>query len=383
MPRRRTGWVPALTHLRDRQMGRVRLPGRPDVYFGPAGVWPAQQRTPPASVAREYKRVIAEWLASGGEPAPPPVDTTNFSVCELVDAYKRHIEQTYRKRGKPTSLLSSVRSACRPLLRLYGDLPAARFGAGELRALRNELLRDGTRSKATVLQYAGHVRTMFAWGEQEGLVPEAVVAVLRGTRLFGRGHTARVTPGRKRPVAIEDVERTLPELPPAPRAMVQLQLLTGMRPEEVCYARAGDFTEDDGLLRYEAREDANKLAHLGVPKIVYLGPRAREIIRPFLDEARQHGPDAWVFTTRQVWNGAVRCYTPTYYRRVVGEACARAGVPHYSPGRLRHTRLSQTRKRYTKDGAQAEAGHLHPEMTGRYTDSVLDELARKIARETG
>jgi len=369
--------------MKKREVGRIRIPGKPDIYLGSVGSWPARQKNPPANILNEYRRIIADWLASGGESRPESVSAGGVTIAQLVKLYAKHVAKNYRKRDRPTSRLRQVINATTPLLRLFPVLPVALFGAKESRAVRDELLRNGKRGKGTIQTYGSALRAMFSWGEQEGLVPETVAVVVRGTRWFGRGQQARRTPGRKRPVILEDVQKTLPELPAAPRAMVELQLLTGMRPEEVCFMRAGDFTEDGDLLRYDARDDCNKLAHLGVAKTVYLGPRCKEIISVFLTRSRAVGPDAWLFCAPKAWVRGNGHYSPAYYGNVIREACKRAGVKRWSVGALRHTRLSETRRRYDKEHAQAEAGHLNPHQVGVYTDSVLDELARKVARETG
>ena len=54
----------------------------------------------------------------------------------------------------------------------------------------------------------------------------------------------------------------------------------------------------------------------------------------------------------------------------------------WTPSRLRHTRGVLTCRHYGKDGSQAQMGHLRPETTDIYTSEVLDELARKVVRES-
>src|SRR5262245_4077946 len=85
------------------------------------------------------------------------------------------------------------------------------------------------------------VRRMFKWAVAEELVPgdrypalQAVPGLKQGTPGVRESEPVRPVPG-------EVVEATLPFMPPPIRAMVQVQLLTGMRPSEVCLMRAGDI----------------------------------------------------------------------------------------------------------------------------------------------
>lgn len=383
MPRRKTsgGWSPKLTHLKHREIGRVRLPGQGDVYFGPAGVWPAGEKEPPTEVEEAYRKAVADWLAAGGEKMVPRT-REGTKIADLAAAYLVHVEKTYRKRGRPTAEYRHTQAVCRPLGELFADVPADEFGAKESRAVRDELLRGQTCSKSTIQSYGARLKAMFAWGELEGMVAEQTMLAVQAVRWFGRGVMARETPGRKQPVPRGDVNKTLPHAPPHVQAMVNLQLVTGMRVMEVSYLRANDIIDEkNGLWRYEARDAANKLAHRGIPKVVYLGKKARKILRPWLKKARKQGPDTWVFP--------LTCRDPDWgrdnnYRNAIGDACEKAGVPLWSPGRLRHSRGIETERRYGEAAAQAELGHTSPQMTKKhYTHSLRDELARKVARESG
>ena len=63
-----------------------------------------------------------------------------------------------------------------------------------------------------------------------------------------------------KPVEQRLVETTLPHLPPAVRAIVELQLLTGARPSEVCLMRPCDITlGTDGVWTY--RPSRHKTEH--------------------------------------------------------------------------------------------------------------------------
>ena len=81
------------------------------------------------------------------------------------------------------------------------------------------------------------------------------------------------------------------------RSMVELQMLTGMRPGEVCILRPMDVDRRGKVWLYRPAD--HKTAHHGHKRVVPIGPRGQEILGPFLarppedycfapDEAQAH-----------------------------------------------------------------------------------------------
>src|SRR4051812_11846043 len=109
----------------------VTIAGR-DVYLGKHGT--------PGSRA-EYDRLISEWMAAGRAsvtPAPRSAGApeSDVSVAEILLAYLRFADGSYRKDGEPTREPSLLRLSFRPLHRLYGSALAREFGPLALKAVR-------------------------------------------------------------------------------------------------------------------------------------------------------------------------------------------------------------------------------------------------------
>jgi integrase len=66
----------------------------------------------------------------------------------------------------------------------------------------------------------------------------------------------------------------------------------------------------------------------------------------------------------------------------IQRACRRAGIPVWSPHRLRHTRATLIRQQYGLEGAKAVLGHTDTKITEIYAERDL-ELASRIMREIG
>jgi integrase len=63
-------------------------------------------------------------------------------------------------------------------------------------------------------------------------------------------------------------------------AVIQLQLLTAARPSEILNIRPCDINQNNKIWTYEPSD--RKTAHHGHRRIIYIGPQAQMILRPFL-----------------------------------------------------------------------------------------------------
>ena len=61
-------------------------------------------------------------------------------------------------------------------------------------------------------------------------------------------------------------------------------------------------------------------------------------------------------------------YDVNAYRRAIQRAAEKAGVPQWFPNQLRHTRLTQIRKKYGLEAAQVIGGHAKADITQVYAE---------------
>jgi integrase len=378
----------------------VRLDGR-DFYLGKHGSEASQE---------SYRRLIAEWLTNGQQPPPHSahpvaVRETSLSVNELILAYWRYAEQHYRNSdGTPTGELDNLADALRPLRRLYGHTPARTFGPLALRALRDEMVRSGL-CRTTVNARVNRARRLFKWGVGVELVPPSVYQALQAVPGLLRGRSEAPEAVPVQPVPDRDVERSLPFLPAPVRAMVQLQRLTGCRPGEVMAIRPIDLAMSGPVWTYRPANHKNR--HRGLDRVIFLGPQAQEVVKPFLTtnlEAYLFCPRAYVEAMhRRRAELRKTCWTPSElrrrrnarprrvpaerynrrsYRGAIVRACRKAGVPEWSPLQLRHTAATAIRAKYGVEAAKVVLGHSKIETSEIYAARDLTK-AQQIMREIG
>jgi integrase len=217
--------------------------------------------------------------------------------------------------------------------------------------------------------------------------------------------------------------------------MVRLQHLTGVRPQEVVGMRAIDIDMSDPSC-WLCRPGRHKNEHHDRDRIVFLGPKAQAVLRPFLklvisgflfsprrsEAARnatkraQRKTPLWPSHQARLARKPVASpkrplrerYSVASYRRAIARACDLA-FPHpilsaipekelgdtqreelkawrrchrWHPHQLRHSVATRVRKGFGVEAAQAVLGHSEFGTTQIYAEKNLD-AGRKVMREIG
>lgn len=387
--------IPSYRLHKARGLAVVSLRGR-DVYLGPYGSDESKAA---------YERVIRELTVSRGV---DPDQRDRLTVAEFVLIYWRHAQTYY----PPGTLGSTIKPALRRLRRHFGETLVKDFGPLRLKALRLALLeeRDGKGrrlSRRYINDTIAQVRAFFKWGVGEELVAPTVHQGLAAVDGLRPGRTDAPDPEPIAPVSDEHVEAVLPHLPPVIADMVRVQRLTGMRPGEVCAMTTGELDVTGDIWLYQPRK--HKTAHHGKRRTVAIGPRAQEILRPYLKTdpstplfsprrseeerkliARQNRKSK--VTPSQRKRDASRSakpkrlyrdrYNTSAYALPIARACQRLGVPQWSPNQLRHTRATELRKQFGLDVAGSVLGHSRLDTTQIYAEQDR-EKAMEAARKTG
>jgi integrase len=373
--------VPALQLHKASGQAVVKVGGRVR-YLGAFGSDEAQQK---------YQRVLAEFRASGGLAAVAVV-----TIDHVIAGYWRHAEVYYRKNGKPTSELSVLKLAMRFLHDLYGPLPVTEFGPLRLKACREVMIDTGL-ARTTINGYVSRIRQAVAWAVENELVPGPVLLALRAVPGLKVGRSRAREGEPVRPVERAAVDALLPHVSRQVAAMIELQWWSGMRPQEVVQMRMAEIDRGGRVWLYRPRD--HKVEHYGMERVVPLGPQCQAVLAPFLS----FDPLASLFSPRaaelerrkaqraarktKVWrshsNRARRarrrekgsdvqnlreCYDTNSYRRAITRGCEAAGIPGWSPNRLRHSAATRIRREMGIEVAQAVLGHRQLETTQVYAE---------------
>jgi integrase len=256
----------------------VTLSGRPHQL----GQWGTRQ-TSPESWAK-YDRLIAEWLATGR--ATIQSHTADLTITELVAGYVKWVELNL----PDTSIVKHARTALRAIVRLYGPTLAADFGPLKLKAVREDLInstrnwkyggKEKKLARSTVNGNITEIRRLIRWAVSNEMIPVSVGHAISTVRSLVKGRTTAREQSPVGPVDDAVVEATIPFLCPPLRAIARLQLITGMRSGEAARMRSCDIDTRGDVWHY--RPHQHKTKYRGHDRVIRLGPKAQEIIRPWL-----------------------------------------------------------------------------------------------------
>lgn len=354
---RRPDYVPKLCEHKPTGRAFVKLGGK-QIYLGRFGSLDAKRR---------YDRLVADWLA-GGRRTGGAGDggREGVSLAELAGRYTASV------RARTDSYRDAVERTVASMLKHAGDRPAASFGPKLLKTLAESWVQDGL-AHGTVRNQMGIVKRCFRWAAGEELVSGSVWHALAAVRCPPPEHGGGRATEPVGPVPEEDVQKVLQAAKPQVAAMVQVQLLTGMRPGELTAITPAQVDRSGEVWVYRPVQHKNRWR--GKVREVLVGPRAQAVLGPWLDRCER--PSSPAFPGR---NG--RTMNAQDYWGRVRTACQNAGVEPWAPNRLRHAAGTRIRNLYGRDEAQSVLGHADGQTTERYA-KVLDERALKVAREIG
>lgn len=343
------------------------------------------------------------------------------TVMELCAAYKRFAQGYYQKDGEPTVQYAKVKQRIRILVDHFGKLPVNEFSAKRLKTLQAALVDRGL-SRVGVNERIDGIRRIFKWGESEDLVPKGTVHNLKTVQGLAQGRTKAPELPPVLPVDDATVEGTLPFCPPVVADMIQFQRYTGCRPGEACILRPCDIDRSGDVWVYVP--STHKTAYRGRSRTIFVGPRAQEVLRPYLLRAS----DAYCFQpcesekrrreeVHELRTTPLSCgntpgsnrvkhparhaggrYVKDSYNRAIARAVRKAnrqrvkeaeelgGKPKllecWSPNRLRHAAGTRVRREFGLEAAQVTLGHAKADVTQVYAERDA-ELARTVALKIG
>lgn len=387
----------AVVTLTDAETGR-----RQDFYLGTFGEPAAHRR---------YAEAIADWRAQGQRlPSPAPREPiaakppTEAMVGRLCLDYIRHREA---KGGVSDSQLDCIRSAVRITRLTCGHLPVAEFGPLALQRVREAMLavRYGKSQKpwkrTTVNRRVKHVIGMVEWAVSKERAPIHLPAALACVKSLRAGEFGVEDGDPIKPVPDAHIEAIRPHVSSVVWAMIQVQRYSGARPGEACIMRAVDIDTTGSVWAYIPTRHKNE--HRGHDRVIYLGRRSQQAIRPHLSA---RAVDAFLFDPRSSCADRKRArategqprrpgqkpnktktgrrvrdhYTVDSYRQAINRACEKAGVPKWNPNQLRHNAATAARAAFDGEAAQLVLGDKSSRMVDTYAERDATRTIRVIQK---
>jgi integrase len=374
--------------------------GRRDLYLG-------KYNSPASRI--EFGRIVALVAANGGL---YPSNKPDITINELILAYFKFATAHYREPDGTTSRsVDNLRYTFRKLKLLFGPTSANDFGPKSLKAIRDAWIGEGI-VRRMINTRAGSVKRMFKWAASEEMIPAEVFHRLQTVEGIRAGRTDAPDRPPVRPAVMADVEKALHHMPETVGALVLVQIHSGARAGELVKLRVGDIDRTDPTA-WMYRPGSHKGTWRGKARVIYFGQRCRDVLTPLILKAGD--PAAYLFSParseeqrnadrsenrvtpkweshinrneRKRVKGRKRApgqhYTTCTFRRAIMRACEAAGVPKFTPHRLRHLAATRVRAELGVDSARALLGHSLAAVTELYSHEVDKQLAMKAVEKFG
>ena len=411
--------LPGAIYLnKNRYWWKVRLPGENKPKARPLKPIGSRYATTDYAVAVECaKQLLQTHLFEKDVPVQGDIKI----IPDLVRAYMAFVKEYYvDPEGTNTSEAGYIEHTLKVLLECFPSLGVDEFGPLRLKEVR-EVMIDKKWCRNQINHRIGAIRRMFKWAVSEQFVSPVILHGLQAVTGLKRGRTRAKESKRVLPVDEKHVYAVLPYATPVVAAMIELQLLTGMRPGEMCLLRPCDLDRSDAVWHYYPEKHKN--IYRNIERIVSIGPRGQELLTPFLLRPE----DAYCFSPAEAekqrrqklttqrktppsygnrvgtnrkddpkWTAGDK-YDSTSYRKAVQyaiTACNKprraeakaAGVepdlvPKWTPYQLRHTAATKVRKEMGYECAGATLGHTNMSATAIYAErnqGLADEAAKRF-----
>ncbi len=270
--------IPKYVRHKARNCGKVTIHGK--THYLPGEFNSEESKT-------AYGRLLAEYLTGQATP-----DTANVTLRYLSVQYMKYCREYYvDEGGKELNEVRQIRLSLKPLLAMFGSESAMDFGPRKLKHVRERIIDTGI-TRGVINDRIGRIIRMLRWGAAEEYVPASVVQACRELRNLQAGRCGDIPEQRDvKPVTLEQIEAVRGHLTSVLRGMVDLELLTGMRPQEVRNMTWGQIDRSDSeAWCYEPSR--HKTKRRGKRRRIFIGPEGQRVLRQFL----KADPDAFIFS---------------------------------------------------------------------------------------
>lgn len=320
----------------------------------------------------------------------------------IADLYPNFRKWQSNRMGSKTGILE-YDYAMKPLLDLYGNESPDELSTRKLKQIRDKYIEAGW-SRPTINKRVRQLIYFAKWLVSEEYIGSDVLVSLQSVQSLRYGETEKESKP-VHPAKIEYVRAAQVFMTNALRSMVEVHLLTGMRPGELCGMRWEEIDTKSIEDVWLYRPTEHKTKHHGQDRLIAIGPRAQSVIveslgsqprtgavfpvslhsdETYSDARSQYRPKQGGFDYRvapsyqqRLYKQRLKLLTDTtgwtangYYQAIV-RACKHAGVPKWTPNQLRHLYATMTREQVGLEITSSMMGHSKVETTQIYAESSL------------
>lgn len=245
-----------------------------------------RNRLPGPYGSQKSKQAYAEFLSEISQEKQPEIITNQMTLLQLCTSFLdwaeiNHTPKEYQHYNRLVSVLGGSK---------FFGIRAVNIGPNIFRQIQQFLIdfrpkqKEGYRkppkrwSRQYINKQMDKLKDIFQWAISIELIgPEHLVA-LDTVQPLKKNRTAAPEAKKVKPVDYSPVHRTIEFAGPVIGAMIELQLVTGMRPGNVCRICPAEIIDRHKKI-WAFRPIAHKTEWRGVVLSIPLGPQTQSIIR--------------------------------------------------------------------------------------------------------
>ena len=356
--------LPKLCHHKPSNRGYIYI-NRKRIYLGS---WSSFRISPPDELNLTYLLFLKNLILKGSPKLPKPNKSKPKKVYELCNLF---IASNISSGDK-----NNYNIIQKFLIGMFPSISINNFGPHHLSELQKEFVARGL-TRQGINKRINLTRRIFRWGVSQNLVQQSTFEALKSIFPIKKGvaKEAKI----KNPANITDVLKTMDFLHPILNAMIKLQLLTGMRPSEVCKLNIIDIeTNDPKCWWYKPAN--HKTSWRGKTRSIPLSIKSIKIIEEFLPNAKVSNGYLFPPMCRDRVSESAGCfYTTSEYGKAIRQAAIRAKIEPWSPNQLRKYAAQKLLEEQGIEAASSLLGHSCVDITRKHYTNQAENKAKLAA----
>ena len=340
------------------QMHHHRASDKARVYFKGKHIYLGEWGSPAAQIAyqnflRQIDEINAPIMKGGGLP-----------VCVAIGKFLDHAKEYYAGGHE----VENLRSTLRVFNEYYEWQPITEIGPLKIMDMMQAMAKQEV-SRYRINRLLGHIKRLMDWLVSRELIGSEKLAAIKSVKSLKAGRTSakEMTPVPAVPIAV--VEQTLKAIRKPLCDMIQIQLLTAMRPQEVCNLNFDEIDQAKAVWIYSPAK--HKTSYRGHKRQILIGPEAQALLRPYSFLPK----DKPIFYTTKA-----EPFDAGTYGRAILEHNKANGITHWMPNQLRHAAATRLVKEFGWQAARIILGHKSFNITAIYAEENLEKTAEIIGR---
>lgn len=313
----------------------------------------------------KYNRLVSRYLAGVMHP------DKEFVIAYLCESFIKHAFPDYSKREQ-----SKFKSCIKQLCKNYINCNVDEFKPIDLEIVRNQMIDEGW-TRQYINEMVRRIKVIFKHGVRHEIANVNTWKALDSITHIKAGKTSAREYRDIQPADMNLVNQVMNIATQSIKSMIRVQLLTGMRPIEICDMKWLELSSVRDVMIY--KPESHKTMHHGLSRTIYICNDAEQII-----ESQPRTSDH-VFvperTRQDRFGNPINYYQRKNYSNQIKKLCKQINGEdgeRFTPNQLRHNFATNIRSQFDAETAQVLLGHSNLSTTEIYAEKDMAKALNAV-----